>query len=249
MRIATWNLERPRAAAGERWARQHVCIEAVAANVWILTESHVDVSPGPGFHGVWSEPTDGQVWSAIWSPHSITSLGATRDPTNSVAALVQPKNARPVVVYGTVLPWLGREWNGFSSSGGVAFEQALAAQLEDWRDLRQQHPDCELVVAGDLNQDLAPSHYYGSTRNRDALRQALAEVGLRCLTAGDRDPVWKQTGGVHAAIDHICVTAGLIAAPNHIRAWPGGGAPDRKLSDHFGVSVDVRAGRHVGQTS
>ena len=243
MRVATWNLERP-SPGGVREGRQRRWFDKVDADVWVLTESHTAVSPGPAFKGAWSAAgsggrREGEVMTAIWSRYPLTSLGPTSDPERSAVVRIEPPGSRPVIVYGTVLPWLGSPWNGFPSAGGVAFGEALRAQSGDWNELRREHPDCDLIVAGDLNQDLAPKHFYGSTKNRLALENALVAAGLRCVTAGDADPVGRQTEGHWASIDHICVS-GELAEPvsGPALAWPEGESPDKTVSDHFGVLQD-----------
>ena len=110
---------------------------------------------------------------------------------------------------------------------------------EDWKRLKEMFPKAVLIVAGDFNQDLAPRHYYGSRDQRKALRDALEEAKLDAATADDSDPIAKHSAP-HACIDHICVTrsAGLTTT-NPLR-WPDEPAPVSRLSDHFGVAVDVR---------
>jgi hypothetical protein len=70
------------------------------------------------------------------------------------------------VLRGTVLPWLGSAWHGIPAADGAAFSAALNAQLADWLSLQQDNPDCDFILAGDLNQDLSTSHYYGSRKNQ-----------------------------------------------------------------------------------
>jgi hypothetical protein len=53
----------------------------------------------------------------------------------------------PLIVYGTVLPWLGSKWRGIASAGGAAFSAALETQVADWKGLTNSHPDHDLVVA------------------------------------------------------------------------------------------------------
>ncbi|MFT5586085.1 MAG: endonuclease/exonuclease/phosphatase family metal-dependent hydrolase [Cognaticolwellia sp.] len=156
---------------------------------------------------------------------------------------MEPIGQRAIVVYATVLPWLGSPWCGVPAVVGQAFAAALAAQAADWLELRESYPDCELVVAGDLNQDLAKRHFYGSKANRRAMETALKQSELTCLTGGSGDPVGLLTRGERASIDHICVSAGLkqrVDGP--CRVWPIGDKPDRRISDHYGVVVELGMG-------
>lgn len=143
-------------------------------------------------------------------------------------------------VYGTVLPWL-TDRRRDPLCGGMAFEAALTEQATDWRRIRAEDPDAILCVAGDLNQDLLPSgHYYGSARRRSALRVALAQAGLRCFTGDNADPV-PRFGGGRASIDHIMVSDVplFVGADGQLTVWPEPEQIGARLSDHFGVAVDL----------
>ena len=118
-------------------------------------------------------------------------------------------------------------------TGGEAFVASLKEQSRDWARLRAEFPEAGFVVAGDFNQDLAESHYYGSSVGRGRLRKTLEAHGLVCLTAGESDPLAKHG---RASIDHICVSGHLQAAD--VGAWPAGSL-QRSLTDHYGVWVDL----------
>jgi endonuclease/exonuclease/phosphatase family metal-dependent hydrolase len=152
---------------------------------------------------------------------------------------VRPTTGRPLIVYGTVLPWLGSRWRDFPADNGVAFRAALAAQLADWITLAHQFPDGDLCVIGDLNQDLSRRYYYGSRANRTALLDALATVRLSALTADPSDPV-RALAPLLASIDHICVPTRVAQRGSaRLELWPPGAAPNPGLSDHFGVAADL----------
>jgi endonuclease/exonuclease/phosphatase family metal-dependent hydrolase len=143
-----------------------------------------------------------------------------------------------LVIYGCVLPWGGSSWRGRPSAGGAAFSAAVGAYRKDWNRLRLAFPKSTLVVAGDFNQSLVDWHYYGSKRQRQILEAALAEVGLTAATAEDGDPIARDSAPC-ACIDHICISASNdIHIKNRIR-WPESAKPNKKLSDHFGVAVEV----------
>ena len=246
-RFATWNLQRPTALQGERRRRLSSWLGKVNADVWVLTETHSTVTPGEGFNVPATTSVDpihepGEAWATIWSRFPMCALPPSSDPTRAVAALIHPPGGRPIVVYGAVLPWVSSPWRDVPAAKGAAFAAALDVQSADWRALAAAHPDCDLVVAGDFNQDLAISHYYGSRVNHGALAAALARSGLTCLTAGVDDPVSLGGARSHATIDHLCVDASLAARARWPRlAWPLGPGPDKALSDHFGVAVDFGA--------
>ena len=83
----------------------------------------------------------------------MSALGVSSDPAGAVTARVEPPGRRPIVVYGTVLPWLGSAWRHVSAGNGAAFAAAVEAQTGDWNRFQIDDPS-GLVVAGDLNQDL-----------------------------------------------------------------------------------------------
>lgn len=204
----------------------------------------MDVSPGKGFTVVETTETDrseepGEAWTAIWSRFPIRRLGVTSDPARAAVALVEPPGRLAIIVYGTVLPWIGSTWRKFPASKGAAFATALESQTQDWTRLRSDHGECDLVVAGDLNQDLAEPHYYGSNANRAALNVALGLAELTCLSRGDDDPVRLKGAREHSTIDHLCASASLTAqAQWPLFSWPPGPAPDKSLTDHFGTGAD-----------
>ena len=248
MKIATWNLERPVPSDQRRVARLLHEISRVRADIWVLTETHDLVTPGAGFTGVstvgFDHPRErGERWVTIWSRYGLESLPDTSDPSRAVAVRVVPPVGSPLIVYGTVLPWLGSPWRNVTAAGGQAFAAALEAQASDWRRLRGSYPDHSFVLAGDFNQDLAESHYYGSRRNRRALQDALDGASLVALTAGHKDPVRRESPPC-ACVDHICLADLSEWKPGKPRRWPDAAAPDPGLSDHFGIEVHFELANH-----
>jgi endonuclease/exonuclease/phosphatase family metal-dependent hydrolase len=133
---------------------------------------------------------------------------------------------------------MGSSWRGLPSKGGVAFEEALAVQKADWARLREAHPNEELFVMGDFNQDLVGSRYYGSVKNRKNLEAALNETGLVALTGGDMDPVYRESAPC-ACIDHVCARADSKWRVMSTERWPDAEKPVRNISDHFGIAVEL----------
>jgi endonuclease/exonuclease/phosphatase family metal-dependent hydrolase len=64
------------------------------------------------------------------------------------------------------------------------------------------------------------------------------EDGLRILTSYESDPISRDSPG-YACIDHICVGQGQKLKLAKTERWPDASKPDKKLSDHFGVWVDL----------
>ncbi len=219
-----------------------------------MTETHLSISPGADYYSVASglpdrPGADGERWVQIWVKAGVLAPLETSDEIRTAAALLTRPNGQQWMLYGTVLPWLGSSWqwskNGqqgptHPASRGRAFAAALATQRADWQKLRAIYPEAALIVAGDFNQDLNALHYYGSRQNKQALRQALADVGLDCLTAEENDPVHQLICGQHSNIDHICLSQNLPGQFQRSFAWPPRLEDLRGLSDHFGVGVDIR---------
>jgi hypothetical protein len=201
IRIATWNVQRSKLSEvkrrdGEAFQGNRLLesIHTMQADIWILTETHASLSPLLGFTSATTKESDpihepGETWVTIWSRFPIEPVARTSDPSRICAARIVPNGSRPLVVYGTVLPWIGSTWQGIPSANGVAFSAALNAQLSDWVSLQREHPDCDFVLAGDFNQDMSTSYYYGSRRNQAALQGAISTAKLSVLTAAALDPI------------------------------------------------------------
>lgn len=244
MKIATWNLQRPSGIAAPRTRRILKEIERVNADIWVLTETIEGLGPSDSHGRAYSGASDrpgrpSERWIAIWSRFPIVEQYSTSDSARTAAVRIAPPGVAEVIVYGTVLPWIGSAWNKISGKGGAAFSAAVDVQKRDWARLSTKHKQLDLVVAGDLNQDFSDKHYYGSKLNRAVLTNALTEVRLRVAAEYPNDPVPNHAHG-RASIDHICVP---VAGPRWERmtlsSWPAAPAPDLSLSDHFGLSLET----------
>lgn len=245
MKLATRNLERLGYPRRRSMAPPRAHMEAIDADVWVLTETVEDISPGAGYVGVGTTGSDrdqgtDEVWTKIWSRWPIEALPPTSDPVRCVAARVVHPQREPFVVYGTVLPWSRDRWRGFRAAGGVAFGAALDAQATDWAKLREEYPEDDLLVMGDLNQQLGVGEpwYYGSKLNESRLREALTRLSLVAFTGGANDPVRRESADM-ACIDHICGPARLSTKVRSTTRWPEAPKPVAGLSDHFGVAVEL----------
>ena len=111
MRLATWNLARP-PREGIRTTRLRTHMSAIGADVWVLTETHLKVSPEPGFRlAAHSESardrTGDERWTAIWVRDEIEATQtATHDAERTACVKMTTRGGQSLFVYGTVLPWL-----------------------------------------------------------------------------------------------------------------------------------------------
>jgi endonuclease/exonuclease/phosphatase family metal-dependent hydrolase len=245
IRIATWNVERPRAASWKKVPALMEHIRRVDADIWILTETHLQVSPGAGYEATSTaesdrDQADGEKWVTIWSRLPIVAMPRTSDQARTACVVVRTPQGNDLIVYGTVLPWLGSSWREHAAAEGQAFAAALDTQACDWSALREQYPGARVCIGGDFNQDLQVHPYYGSARNRLRLEASLSAVGVTCVTAGENDPVWKVSGGRCAAVDHLCLDSASQRDVSYpAGAWPEAPQPDRTVSDHYGLWIDL----------
>jgi Endonuclease/Exonuclease/phosphatase family len=242
MKLATWNLNLTSSLSVRRHSDIKHYTDTVNADVWVFTEVHdgftkewpTSFSSMPGLDGTHAPE---HRWVTIASRWRLEELRVT-DGKRTAAARVYPIGASPFVVFGTVLPWRGSTWREYPGAKGVAFSKALDVQHTDWMRMRSQYPNDEFFVLGDMNQDLVQPSYYGSQANRAALEAALDKAGLVALTAGNDDAI-RRKSPPHACIDHICSRADSRLKLASVHRWPDTPNPDRRISDHFGVSVTL----------
>jgi hypothetical protein len=261
MRIATWNLERP----FERSRPSHLIAEIRAVtdvDVWVLTETYADLTPSDGFKLVTTEssPAQSEKWlTAIWvrAEMAATAIPTCEDESKRAACVeLLHTDVGSLYVYGSVLSWPGDKGNTFKGS--------LEKQKLDWLRIKTQAAvsQASFCLAGDFNKTLRGLDPY--TSDTEALRSALEELDLTCLTEDLAYPVQDIPGETRASIDHICVSNGL--APSAVALIPdnsrncyfrrplGSKHPDGKrswytsqngrLSDHHGVVVTLTGETH-----
>lgn len=240
MKIATWNLDHVRPGSSERTRKIRAAIEAVGADVWVLTETHSLFSPGDQFKKTsfsslaGDRPVD-ELWVAIWVRRELVAspVQITGEPHRSAAVRLALGHSRHIVVFGTVLPWRGD--CSTELRGAAKFEQSLAAQSSGWDGL--VGVDDDLCVIGDYNQELSADGPVGTRRGRIALSTLLRSRGLTCVTANSRDPLLER--GWRASIDHVVVSNRLEARTSVVSIWPNEFPLPRGLSDHHGVCVTI----------
>ena len=238
LKIANWNLERivPEEIRVERIKD---VISKISADIWILTETHKDVGPEHYNSVISSESQEGECWSSIWSHFPIIPLSDfVSDKERCCAVQITHPEYGDLIIYATVLPWVGSSWRGQLWLKGTAFISALETYKNDWKKLQLAYPDAIHIVAGDFNQSLVDWHYYGSNLIRLKLEQTMQECNMTIITAGEYDPVARDSKP-YACIDHICVSNSKIEQVYSTKRWPDKDKPDKTLSDHFGVIVEI----------
>jgi len=244
LKIANWNLERV-SPQQERAQRIYKEMLEVSADIWVLTETHKEITL-ESFYSISCEEIDSELkskecWSSILSRYPVESLNNyVSDKKRCVACKLEHPKFGLIIVYALVLPWIGSAWNGLSSREGIAFESALAMYQADWEKLQKVYPDALHIVAGDFNQSMASWHYYGSMRNRSKLEVALNETNLHAITSEGNDPIARDSAP-EACIDHICISNKAVECITSTKRWPNTDKPDKRLSDHFGVFITLES--------
>jgi endonuclease/exonuclease/phosphatase family metal-dependent hydrolase len=214
----------------------------VDADVWVLTETHLDHGPGPDFEPLFCPEFPGrrdgrERWTAVWSRHPMSPVpGFAGHRRGTVAALIETP-AGPLIVYGTVIPW-GNEKHfddGRPARQWEVHRAEIERQGQEWAELRGAFPEVPLIVAGDFNQSRDGSRWYGEQRSRDALSLRLGASGLGCVTEEN----WVDKGVLTQGnlVDHICVSPEVEVADVHV--WERTDDSGQRLSDHPTVAVDV----------
>lgn len=243
-RVATWNLQRCAATKRRQADAQAQRMADVDADIWVLTETYVDRSPGADFAGVHSPPhptrrsTADERFTSIWSRWPIVEVGDPASRRRGTIAATVTTPFGPLIVYGTVIPY-AHERHHDDGRPATSWEVHLAEigrQEAEWNMLRTRHPDVPLIVAGDMNQARSGRpRAYGTTNTRAALTGAMQSAGLRCLTEGD-----FVAAGVlqRSSVEHILVSNHLSGMGPAL-VWDRSDTGDRKLSDHPTVAVDL----------
>ncbi len=250
MRIATWNVERPKNAHSPR--SQHILakLREVEADIWILTETHEAIAASADYHTT-STPTvtsapifhqQGEHKTTIWSRWPSIEVFETSTPHRAICTIVETPFGK-LVVYGTVIPYHGARWPYGTKRNWDAHYAAIATQGADWSRLRREYPMHGLCVAGDFNQNRPRRVNYGTKWGLALFDLALDKNNLIGVTQADF-PAAKELDPENQkllthSIDHICLNRHWAKWVKRVGIWPGQTADGTYLSDHSGVFVDL----------
>ena len=254
LRIATWNLERPRADQSGKISALESQMQEVDADIWILTETNEAVRPGNDYACVGTSTirnplthTLGENRVSIWSRLPINSIVETHDPETAACADIKTPFGS-LLVYGTIIPYHAAGTTYSYRSQGVDVTNQKAWQLhyesirhhkKDWKRIRDDYPNHHFCCGGDFNQNRDGRRWYGTKYGRELLGDALTHNSLYCLTEED----FRKSGKLEsrANVDHLCLNQELTDRVVGVGAWEAGLLPNgRRLSDHNGVSVELR---------
>lgn len=225
LRIGTWNLDTaPKRSVAE------ICdfLASKSADVWVLTETHDEVCPHPGFSVSHAGQQDlslapkrlrqGSRWVSIWSRYPLRESLRTADAQRSAATVLETPDGL-IMIYGIVLPWPGSR---------PSFAKAAAQHGKDWTALKSRHIS-PLFVAGDFNCDLQPQSPFPGQQAVSVLKRAVTSAGLGFVDYG------KNFGSLEDPIDHVLVPSYLVSETRVADAWY-----EPELSDHSGMIVQMK---------
>lgn len=217
MKIATWNLERPK-KTGTRVQHLINCLKEIDADILILTESNEAVFPGDVyncFHTDILEESfykEGERRTSIYTKYPVIGNHPTfRADTSICTKLKTPFG--DLAVYGTVI--------GINGNRRKNFDADLVKQLEDFEKISANENIC---IGGDLNMTFSDNYYY-TQEGRLKLNNSFAKLKLTNFTAG-----------IPENIDHIIISDAFMKGKT---VKPFEWNKDKKLSDHIGVCVTI----------
>ena len=228
LRIATWNLERPRRGGWKKNPIIQEQIDEINADIWILTETNSAINPGTCYSKVASSPDSyhnpGENCSTIWSRYPIGRTFPTFHPSIAVCAEILSPLGN-LLVYGTIITWANDRGATGTAKKWQEHYKSIISHGDDWAKLSQDLPLC---VAGDFNQTLSGPTGYGTYKGRNMLSEALQKNHLVCVT--DK---------IQFNIDHICFSTDWAQRVNQVNTWQGFTPDGKPVSDHHGVYIDL----------
>lgn len=235
IKLVTWNLEwaTPERARGRTLKER---FDEEQPDVVVLTETVSDMMGGDG-HTICSEPRPSQRGAPrrrkvlMWSRHPWRNVDADGEGTLTDGRFVRgvtDSPLGPIEVVGVCIPWShSHVTNGRRDC--KAWEDHLDYLAALGELLRSKASEYPRILAGDFNQRVPRTRQ--PARAYAALMGAL--TGFEVATAGRLDADDKR------AIDHVALDYRLRARRVEVLSNYDG---ERRLTDHFGLSVSLDAG-------
>lgn len=221
MKIATWNLERPKLSSKTRNAKIIERLKEIDADILILTETNSIIHPGIAYTSFATPAlplSEGSIYSVgenrttIWSKYPGSKHIETYDRLTSHCIGIQTPIGH-LNIYGTII--------GIYGNREESFKVDLKKQLEDWRKICTTGSIC---IAGDFNITFADNYYY-TKEGRQKINDCFSELSINNLTHQ-----------IPESIDHIAIsTSFLKSSLVKTEVWN----EDKSLSDHIGVCVSL----------
>jgi hypothetical protein len=238
LRIATWNLQRPRPrskANTDRLSRTRL----IDADICVFTETSsviaLDRYSCAASDKAYVGHKDEECAATIWSRFPIVQPLPTRDSTSSVCAEVESPIG-PIIVYGTIITYANDRAHG-TARRWEEHRKAITRQAADWSELRERFPSHHFVLAGDFNQSRDGSGWYEEPVAVHILTEALRRTELTCATETD----FRRCGLLksRASVDHIRLSKNLNSSVGVVGVWEGTSAHGVTMSDHNGVYIYI----------
>lgn len=217
-------------------------MEAIDADIWVLTETRESVAPADGYEGLHCPPLarratdDDERNVSIWSRWPIEATTVPGDGRGSVSALVHTPTG-DLVLYGTVIAWANDKGPDGTSRMWEEHAAEVTRQGAEWAHLRAAYPGTPMIVAGDFNQDRDGSGWYGTHHARELLTDELGRNDLRVVTDGNVVEAGLHDGNL---VDHIAVSSQLATSGPMMTVMGLRDADGVRLSDHPTVIVDLQ---------
>jgi exonuclease III len=224
MKIATWNLDRPKSWRKPKNSRIIEILREIDADILVLTETNSCINPGETYRSFASASLagsisrkgekyeDGENRVTIWSKYEGSRRTESCDSLSSICAEIKTP-VGVLIVYGTVIGVYGNRDKDFISD--------LEQQMNNWRQLYELG---NLCIAGDYNLSLGNNFYY-TKDGRQKIVDCFQKLKIIPLTSGDTEN-----------IDHIAISEPISKTVKcEMNLWNK--ARDRNISDHMAVCV------------
>lgn len=221
MKIATWNMERLKHIT----QADEICalLDKTNADILVLTETDTRISPKFKYcfytlslaesQSDFYDKTENRV--SIYTNYPCVTQMETYDNYTAVCIELETEFGN-LIVYGTIMGIFGNREKSFRTD--------LLKQMEDIRKLAVT--DKNICVVGDYNLSFGDSYYY-TKFGRMTVDNTFQDCGIKVLTR-DRPE----------CIDHIAISELFIRDKRILMdEWN----QDKKLSDHKGIVVEVKA--------
>jgi hypothetical protein len=240
LRIATWNLERPKLNGHDKNSLRLKKIREISADLWVLTETSSAISLD-GYSSLASESESGyhsagENFVTIWTRWPIRRKIPTFDPSFTVCAEIDSPSG-PIIVFGTIITYANDGGPNGKARRWEEHRKSINSHAADWYRLQKEFPDHLFCIAGDFNQSRDGSGWYEDAESVKMLSVALDRSSLQCVTEVD-----MRANGIlqsRASIDHICLSKSLATQVVSVGAWEGTTPDGRRMSDHNGIFIDI----------
>ncbi len=204
-----------------------------------LTETHEDLLSDADGHTIASQSDYGYPIKAgrrkvmLWSRtpwRDVDELGMDNLPPGRFVSGITDTELGTTRVVGICIPWSGSRTEARREHQRKRRWEDHEAYLDRLPDILRGYSGAKLVVMGDFNQRIGEGSH--APKRLQAKLKSVFEQKLRIVTAN-----LELDGG--KSIDHVALTRDLSAHSTSVIDNRADRRP-KTLSDHFGVSVEVR---------